>query len=474
MMGSVDGLVRELVDAVGAANVITEPDDRYLTDWRDVYRGVAAAVVRPASTAEVAAVVRVAGAHSAAIVPQGGNSGLSGGAIPAGDTDRPSIVIALERMHHIGDIDRSAATLTAEAGCTIEALQQAAAAVGLLFAPDWGARGSATLGGAIATDAGGINVLRYGNMRAHVLGVEAVLADGQIWNGLRALHKDSSGYDLKHLFIGSEGTLGVVTRAVVALAPATPHHQSALLALADIDRVLAVLEACRRLAPRSTVAIELLPDLGLDMVCAAVDQQRPIETRRDWYALIKLADTDPVEDRLTAVLGSLTQDGSIADAVVAGRSDQETRLWTIRDELPIYRLFRHQAVAIKNDAAVPVQRVPAMIRGVQSLVAATAPPSTISYTFGHAGDGNLHIAVLPADDADPAPFVAARDRIRTAIDELVLGLGGTLSAEHGIGQELVARIGPQKTPVEWGMMRAVKHALDPRDLMNPGKMFPDG
>ena len=468
--GGVEHLLEELAAVVGAANVLTEHDDRYLLDWRGVHRGSCLAVVRPGTTKEVAAVVTRCAAARVGIVPQGGNSGLSGGAIPTGPR---SVVVSLERMTRIQAVDVDGATVTAEAGCTIEALQGAAADAGLLFAPDWGARGTATLGGAIATDAGGINVLRYGNMRAHVLGIEAVLADGQVWNGLRALRKDSSGYDLKHLFIGSEGTLGLVTRAVVALHPATPFHRSALLGLRSLGDLPAVVAACRRLAPRAMTAIELIPDRGLTRVCQVLTIGRPMTTTRPWYLLVRLADAVPVDERLDDLLAGLAASDLIDDAVAAGGPDQEERLWTIRDELPIYRLFRHQAAAIKNDAAVPVGAIPELVERVETIVGRDAPAGTLAYTFGHAGDGNLHIAVLPDDDTDPAPFVVARDALREAIDRAVLSLGGTLSAEHGIGQELLDRIGPQKPLVEWAMMRSVKHALDPHDLMNPGKLFPD-
>jgi FAD/FMN-containing dehydrogenase len=468
--GGVERLLEELAAVVGPANVLTEHDDRYLLDWRGVHRGSCLAVARPGSTTEAATVVARCAAAGVSIVPQGGNSGLSGGAIPGA---RRSVVVSLERMTHIQTVDADGATVTAEAGCTIEALQDAAADAGLMFAPDWGARGTATLGGAIATDAGGINVLRYGNMRAHVLGIEVVLADGQIWDGLRALHKDSSGYDLKHLFIGSEGTLGLVTRAVVALQPATPFHQSALLGLRSLPALPDVVATSRRMAPRAITALELVPDRGLERVCRVLGIQRPMATRRPWYALVKLADTTPVDERLGELLAALADRDLIDDAVAAGGPEQEERLWTIRDELPIYRLYRHQAMAIKNDAAVPVGAIPDLVDRVERLVRSDAPAGTFSYTFGHAGDGNLHIAVLPDDDADPAPFIDVRDALRDAIDATVLALGGTLSAEHGIGQELLARIGPQKPAVEWAMMRSVKHALDPHDLMNPGKLFPD-
>lgn len=464
-------LLEHLRTRIGPGAVISGADAApYLADWRGVFEGTAQAVVRPASTDEVAEVARWCHDVGVAIVPQGGNTGLSGGATPA--IDRRCIVLSLARMTAVEELDPHGHTITVQAGATIEAVHDAARAAGLAFAPDWGARGTATVGGAIATDAGGINVLRYGNMRHHVLGVEVVLADGRIWKGLRALRKDSSGYDLKQLFIGSEGTLGIVTRAVLSLETAPLHEQTAFAALADLEALMPLLALARREADDSLVAYELLPRLGVDRVTSRFEIPHPMPIDTDYAVLIKLASAVPVAESLARILDEAVEGGFAIDGVIAATAEQEERLWQIRDELPIYRLFDHQAIALKNDTAVPVARIAEFLRAVTTLVDKYVP-GTLTYGFGHAGDGNLHVAVLPDDGAHPGAFLAARDDLRVAIDELTLRLGGTLSAEHGIGRALRERIVAQKPPVEWQLMRAIKATFDPSGLMNPGALFPE-
>jgi FAD/FMN-containing dehydrogenase len=416
----------------------------------------------------VASVVRTCAEYGVAIVPQGGNTGLSGGATAI--VDGPCIVLSLSRLRSIEAVDPEGRTMIVQAGATIAAVQDAARSAGLAFAPDWGARGTATVGGAIATDAGGINVLRYGNMRPHVLGVEVVLADGRIWNGLRALRKDSSGYDLKQIFIGSEGTLGIVTRAVLSLESACAYEGTALATLTGLDSLAAMLALARETAADSLVAFELLPRLGIERVAARYGIPLPLVLDTHYAVLVKLASADPVGEPLARILADTVDRGLATNGVVAATAEQEERLWTIRDELPIYRLFEHQAIALKNDTAVPVGRIADFVRQVTALVD-RALPGALTYTFGHAGDGNLHVAVLPDDGVPVDGFLAARDDLRLAIDELTFALGGTLSAEHGIGRDLVGRIVPQKPSVEWELMRSVKAALDPAGVMNPGALF---
>ena len=464
-------LLEHLRTRLGDSAVISGAEARpYLADHRGVFEGSAQAIVRPASTDEVAEVVRWCREVGVAIVPQGGNTGLSGGATPV--VDRRCIVLSLSRMNAIETPDPHGRTLTAQAGATIQAVQDAARATGLAFAPDWGARGTATVGGAIATDAGGINVLRYGNMRHHVLGIEAVLADGRIWNGLRALRKDSSGYDLKQLFIGSEGTLGIVTRAVLSLETAPLHQQTAFTALADLDALMPLLVLARREADDSLVAYELVPRLGVDRVTSKFGIPRPMPIETDYAVMIKLASAAPVAEALAGIVDEAVGGGLVTDGVIAATAEQEERLWKIRDELPIYRLFEHQAIALKNDTAVPVALIAEYLRAVTTLVDRRVP-GTLTYAFGHAGDGNLHVAVLPDDGVHPGAFLAARDDLRAAIDELTFRSSGTLSAEHGIGRELRERIVAQKPPVEWQLMRAIKATFDPSGLMNPGALFPE-
>ena len=502
-------IVEGLRSDLGPAGVLTGSDaEPYLTGQRGLFRGEALAVARPASVDETALVVRASASAGVVIVPQGGNTGMSGGAVPAaadpgrgedgeapesgdagarhrpltpdrcpdkddGAVERPSIVLSMSRMNRILSVDPDRWTITAEAGATIEAVQQAAAAANRLFAPDWGARGTATVGGAVATDAGGNNVLRYGTMRDNVLGLEAVLADGRVWDGLRALRKDSSGYDLKQLFIGAEGTLGVVTRAVLRLHPATPHSQSALAAISGLDRLMPLLELASARGGGDVTAFELIPDVGLERVCEKFAMTRPLATRAEFYVLVRLASTEPVSERLGAFLTEAAERGWVNDAAVAVTDDQESRLWTIRDELSPMFLWTQHEHGLKFDNAVPIDRLGPYHEEVRRITAELAP-GTLTYGFGHAGDGNLHLYVLPATDDQVAPFLAVREELRSRIDEATFAFGGTLSAEHGIGQLLRHRIEPQKPAVEWGLMRAIKQALDPHNIMNPDKTLPSG
>ena len=287
-----------------------------------------------------------------------------------------------------------------QAGVTIEALQEAATAVDRKFAPDWGARGSATIGGAIATDAGGNNVVRYGNLRDNVMGLEVVLADGRIWDGRRALRKDSSGYDLKHLFIGAEGTLGIVTSAVLKLVPATPHTQSALAAISGLDALMPLYSLAHIHAPAILTAFELMPDVAIERVRERYGVAHPIATRAEHYVLVTLASSEPVTDRLTAFLGAAAEAGLLSDAVVAATAEQESALWFLRDEIPPPRAYPdHHTLGLKLDTAVPIDRISEFIARVGEL-AAEITPDAHCYGFGHVGDGNIHMMILPtADDA---------------------------------------------------------------------------
>ena len=485
-------LIAGLRSDLGPAGVLTGPDaEPYLTGQRGLFTGEALAVVRPASVDETALVVRACASAGVAIVPQGGNTGMSGGAVPAaaasfGDSAPPdtgeqgasrgsqrhSIVLSMSRMNRILSVDPDRWTITAEAGATIEAVQKAAAAANRLFAPDWGARGTATVGGAIATNAGGNNVLRYGTMRDNVLGLEAVLADGRVWDGLRALRKDSSGYDLKQLFIGAEGTLGVVTRAVLRLHAATPNSQSALAAISGLDRLMPLLELATARCGGDVTAFELIPDVGIERVCEKFALSRPLNTCSEFYVLVRLASTEPVSERLGAFLAEAAELGWVTDAAVAGTDEQESRLWTIRDELPPSGLWPLQVHGIKMDTAVPIDFFDAYHEEVRR-IAADLAPGALTYGFGHAGDGNLHMYVLPTVDDQVESFLAVRDELQERIDEATFALGGTLSAEHSIGQLLRHRIQRQKPAIEWDLMRAIKDAFDPQGIMNPHKTLPN-
>lgn len=471
MMANHALLLDALADVVGDRAVLTGAEaEPLLIDWRRLFGGPALAVVRPASTSEVAEVVRLCAENDVSIVTQGGNTGISGGSVPI--EGHTSVVVSLSRMNTIESVDVDRRTACVQAGVTVQALQEAAAEVGRLFAPDWGARGTATIGGAIATDAGGNNVLRYGNMREQVLGVEVVLPDGRVWDGRRALRKDSSGYELKHLFIGSEGTLGIVTSAVVALHPATPCQASAMVSLESLDALMAFYDHMLVAAPDAITAFELMPEVGVSSVCAAFEIPHPIGEPAEFYVLMKLAAAQPVDDLLTDALAAAAEAGLITDAVIAASTAQEERLWTIREELPPPTLFpdTHSA-GLKGDSAVPIDRLTDYYRAVVDIASELVPDAFV-YGFGHVGDGNLHMNVLPATGDDVDAFAAVKPELLRRIDEATIALGGTLSAEHGVGQDVQSRIVAQKPDIEWELMQLVKAAFDPECRMNPGKVLP--
>ena len=461
----------DLRAALDDRSVLTgDAAEAFLLDQRQGRIAEQAVVVRPADVEGVAATVRICADHRVAIVPQGGNTGLSlGTQVP---TDRPVVVLSLSRLNQIESVDPERWTITAQAGVTIEAVQQTARSVHRVFAPDWGARGTATVGGAISTDAGGNNVLRYGNTRANVMGIEAVLADGSIWDGRRALVKDSSGYDLKHLFIGGEGTLGIVTSAVLKLQPATPFETSFMAAITGLDALAPLVELAHIHAPGTITAFELVPNIAMDRVVEVFGVTKPIDAGTEYAILVKLAAAAPVDDQIAAFLEAAAKQTLIVDAIAAGTPEQEANLWAMRDHCsPTQCWVEYQKHGLKLDTAVPVDQIATFIESMTSAAARIAPMA-ITYGFGHVGDGNIHLWVLPVSDDAIEPFLAVRDEMTAEADRLVFALGGTLSAEHGVGRLLRERVGPQKPAIEWALMRSIKQALDPDDLFNPGALLP--
>ena len=461
----------DLRAALDDRSVLTgDAAEAFLLDQRQGRIAEQAVVVRPADVEGVAATVRICADHRVAIVPQGGNTGLSlGTQVP---TDRPVVVLSLSRLNQIESVDPERWTITAQAGVTIEAVQQAARSVHRVFAPDWGARGTATVGGAISTDAGGNNVLRYGNTRANVMGIEAVLADGSIWDGRRALVKDSSGYDLKHLFIGGEGTLGIVTSAVLKLQPATPFETSFMAAITGLDALAPLVELAHIHAPGTITAFELVPNIAMDRVVEVFGVTKPIDAGTEYAILVKLAAAAPVDDQIAAFLEAAAKQTLIVDAIAAGTPEQEANLWAMRDHCsPTQCWVEYQKHGLKLDTAVPVDQIATFIESMTTAAARIAPMA-ITYGFGHVGDGNIHLWVLPVSDDAIEPFLAVRDEMTAEADRLVFALGGTLSAEHGVGRLLRERVGPQKPAIEWALMRSIKQALDPDDLFNPGALLP--
>jgi len=449
-------VIDALREIVGKSNVLTAPEDTrpYFTDWRRQYSAPAECVVRPGSTDEVSRVVALCAREGVAVVPQGGNTGLVGGSVPTGE--RREVVLALGRMNRIRNLDALNDTITVEAGCVLAAVQRAAEDAGRLFPLSLAAEGSCQIGGNLSTNAGGVNVLRYGNAREQVLGLEVVLPDGRVWDGLRALRKDNTGYDLKHLFLGAEGTLGVITAAVLRLYPLPTARVTAWVALASPREAVELLAALRSQVGDRVSAFELISRTCLEAVLAHVPGTRdPLPQRHPWYVLIDFGDSGPAEALRTQVENSLQS----LDAVLAQSEEQARQLWRIRESIP-----EAQFTNVKHDISVAVSRTPEFIERTGRALE-KAFPSARPYVFGHVGDGNLHYNVGP--EALLARRGAVSDVVYQAVDEL----GGSISAEHGLGQLKRETIRDHKQPLELELMRALKRTLDPAGLMNPGKVI---
>jgi len=454
-----DTFISSIAEIVGASNVLTADSDTapYTTDWRKQYRGAALAVVRPASTAEVSAVVRLCAEAAIAIVPQGGNTGLSGGSVPTGK--KHEVVLSLRRMNRIRQIDPLNDTLTAEAGCVLADIQRAASDAGRLFALSLAAEGSCQIGGNLSTNAGGVNVLRYGNARDQVLGLEAVLPDGRIWDGLRGLRKDNTGYDLKQLFIGAEGTLGIITAAVLKLHPKPSASATAWIQVESPQRAVELLSHLRTACGDRLTAFELLSNACANAVFAHRSEIRNPLPGGAWYVLVELGDSGTSEMLHEKLVQSLDTELA-ANAVVAKNASESIALWRIRESVP-----EAQFANVKHDISVAVSKVPEFIARTGAALKAAFPQAPI-YCFGHVGDGNLHYNVGDAD-----LLATKRDAVNRIVYDQVAALGGSISAEHGLGQLKRDEITRHKNPLELELMRAVKRALDPQGLMNPGKVI---
>ena len=472
MSGLSDDLLQALREVAGEAGLITDAErmQSYLSDWRGAYRGQAAAVLRPASTEEVAAVVRLCAQASVALVPQGGNTGLCGGSIP--DDSGAQIVLSLTRMKRIRAVDVANETITVEAGVILQQLQEAAAEVGRLFPLSLGAEGSCTVGGNLATNAGGTAVLRYGNMRDLALGLEVVLPDGRIWDGLRGLRKDNTGYDLKHLFIGSEGTLGIITAAVLKLFPAVRSLTTAWVALPSTQAAVELIGQMRSLCGDRLTGFELMSRQSVEFVLLHVaGVSDPFAEVHPWYVLIELSDTQPnapLNELLEQGLGAAFEQGVALDAVVAASDAQVRALWALREG--ISEAQNHEGPSLKHDISVPVSRIPDFIARTDQALQQTFPGVRI-VAYGHVGDGNLHYNISKPIGAEDAVFKAQAEAIMHVIYDQTLHYAGSISAEHGLGQSkrLVAQ--HYKAPLELELMARVKQALDPAGLMNPGKLL---
>ncbi len=462
-------LPEALAAIVGAPHVLTAAADTapYCTDWRGRYAGSALCVVRPGSTAEVAAVVKACAAAGVAVVPQGGNTGLCGGATPT----RGEVVVSLGRLNRIRAVDPANNTLTVEAGCTLAAVHEAAAGAGRLFPLSLAAEGTATIGGNLSTNAGGVQVLRYGNARELCLGLEVVLPDGAVWDGLRGLRKDNTGYDMKHLFIGAEGTLGLITAAVLKLFSRPRQTATAWAAVPDPAAAVALLTRLREHIGGRVTAFELVARPALDLVLKNIPGSRdPLAGRPQWQVLIELSDTMDFDlaAPLEAVLASALEQGEVADAVVAQSEAQVRALWALREN--ISEAQKVEGVSIKHDISLPVSRIAEFIGSADAALEAAFPGVRI-VCFGHVGDGNLHYNQSKPAVQDNAAFVAQAAAVNRLVHDLVHELGGSISAEHGLGQLKREEILRHKSSTEMAMMRAVKRALDPQGLMNPGKVL---
>ena len=463
-------LIEALAGCVGAANVLVDAADvaPYVQDWRGAFRGAALAVVCPGSTEEVAGAVRLCRREGAPVVAQGGNTGMCGGAIP--DARGSSVVIALRRMNRVLDVDARTDTLTVEAGCVLAAVQEAAASAGRLFPLSLAAEGSCQIGGNLSTNAGGVNVLRYGNARDLALGLEVVLPDGTVWNGLRALRKDNRGYDLKQLFIGAEGTLGIITKAVLKLFPRPDARVSAWLGLPDPEASVAILQRLRAQCADVLVAYELIGSSCIDLVLRHVPGTRnPMPDRHPWYVLLDLAgagDEAALRGALERILLEEADRGRLGDAVIAQTLAQVQGLWRLRESIP--EATRAEGPALRSDVAVAVSEIPRFIDRANAAVH-SAMPGVRVVCFGHVGDGNLHFNVLPPPESHPAQDWAKP--LYTVLYDVVHELGGSFSAEHGVGQAKRDELRRYKSEIEIAMMRSLKQAFDPLTLMNPGKIL---
>ncbi len=461
-----DSLTATLAGIVGPANVLAGAADLApcLSDWRGRYRGAARCLVRPASTAEVAAVVRACAAAGAAIVPQGGNTSLCGAATP--DETGNAVVVSLGRMNRIVAVDASNDTISVEAGCTLAAVQEAARAADRLFPLALAAQGSCQIGGNLSTNAGGVQVLRYGNTRELTLGLEVVLANGEIWDGRRGLRKDNTGYDLKQLFIGAEGTLGIITGAVLKLFPLPRTQTTCWLNALSLAAAVDLLNSAKSAFDAQLTAFELISEASLALVLKHIPNTSRPTAPASWYILAEFSDAAPaaVEQWLAGRLEA----GAVADAAIAHSGMQAKKLWALREN--ISEAQKIEGISIKHDIAVPVSRIPEFLAQANAALEKAFPGIRV-VAFGHVGDGNLHYNLSRPDAQENAAFIATQPAVNRIVHDAVHALNGSISAEHGIGQLKREELLRYKSPVEMALMRSLKQALDPRGLMNPGKIL---
>ena len=439
-------------------------------DWRKRWRGKALAVVRPGSTDEVAAVVRLCAAAGTSIVAQGGNTGLVGGGVP--DASGRQVLLSLARMHRVRALDAANLALTVEAGCVLQAAQQAAADAGLLLPLALASEGSCTIGGTLATNAGGTQVLRWGNARELCLGLEVVTAAGEVWHGLSGLRKDNTGYDLRDLFIGSEGTLGIITAATLKLAPQPAAVMTALAACASLDDCVALLARSRARLGAALTGFEVMGRFARQLVARHYPQLPCPLPDAPWTVLLEASDLEGEQQaraRFQALLAEALDAGSVADAVVAESLAQSQGLWHIRESIPLAQA--DEGLNVKHDISLPVSAIAQYVARTDAALQARFPGVRI-VNFGHLGDGNLHYNVQAPAGSDARRFLADHEHaVNTLVFDALVPYGGSFSAEHGIGALKRDELAARKSPVALALMRAIKSALDPQGLLNPGRLL---
>jgi FAD/FMN-containing dehydrogenase len=465
-------LISDLAAAAGGDALITDPARTapMLRDHRALYRGHALAVVAPADTAAVARVLAFCNEHRIGVVPQGGNTSYCGGATP--DASSSQVLLSLARLDRVRAVDAANYTMTAEAGCVLANLQAAAAAADRYLPLSLGSEGSCMLGGNLSTNAGGLNVIRYGMAREMVLGLEVVLADGRVMDTLTGLRKDNTGYDVKSLFLGAEGTLGVITAACLKLQPALRSHATAFVAVRDPDAAVALLGALRAASGDNVSSFELVPRIAVELttrhIPGVVD---PLPAPAAWYVLCELSSAranDTLDALLQTALEDALESGGVLDAAVAQNVREREAFWRLRESIP--EAQRKDGASLKHDISVPVSQVPRFIERAGRWLAEHIPQG-ILVSYGHLGDGNLHFNVNQRPGAQVAQLQAVEPKVKRAIHDFVQEFGGSFSAEHGIGQLKVFELERYANPVELDLMRRVKHAFDPNGIMNPGKVL---
>jgi D-lactate dehydrogenase (cytochrome) len=468
-------IVEALLALLGDRSVLTSDEDqrKYLHDWRDRHRGRAQCVVLPRSAQEVASVLSLCNEQRVAVFPQGGNTSVCGGSVPSEDGE--GIVLSLERMNAVREVNPRNNTITVEAGCVLAKVQESAKEADRYFPLSLGAEGSCQIGGNIATNAGGTSVVRYGNTRDLVLGLEVVLPDGRVWNGIRTLRKDNSGYDLKNLFIGSEGTLGVVTAAALKLFPLARTVVTAYFSLGDIHAVVALGEKLQKEFPGELVALEVMSTSELDIVLRHIPESAcPLADRGQWQLLVELAssaDAEALTGQLSACIQGALSEGLVLDAVVAASDTQRERLWHLRHN--VTEANKREGMGLTHDIAVPVYQIPAFVEQAGAMLQCRYPGVQV-VIVGHIGDGNLHYIGMMSHQDWRAVADKPGYQLGLAHDlyDIAAAMGGTFSAEHGIGSLHTEEMGRYKDPVELALMQQVKEVLDPRAIMNPGRVLP--